>query len=120
MRKVIVDEWMSLDGVVQAPGRADEDEDGGFAHGGWHLRYFDELAQDWVVEGYVEPGGFLFGRRTYEILGAYWPTASEQEQVIARPRTRCRSTSRRARSPSRSNGRTRVCSRATSPRPFRP
>src|SRR6266545_7084020 len=85
MRKVIVDEWMSLDGVVQAPGRADEDEDGGFAHGGWHLRYFDELAQDWVVEGYVEPGGFLLGRRTYEILGAYWPTASEQEQVIARP-----------------------------------
>src|SRR6266545_2747862 len=85
MRKVIVDEWMSLDGVVQAPGRPDEDEDGGFAHGGWHLRYFDELAQDWVVEGYVEPGGFLLGRRTYEILGAYWPTASEQEQVIARP-----------------------------------
>jgi dihydrofolate reductase len=85
MRKVIVDEWMSLDGVVQAPGRADEDENGDFAHGGWHLRYFDELAQGWVVEGYVEPGGFLLGRRTYEILGAYWPTASEEEQVIARP-----------------------------------
>jgi hypothetical protein len=46
MRKVIVDEWMSLDGVVQAPGRPDEDEDGGFPHGGWHLRYFDEVAQD--------------------------------------------------------------------------
>jgi dihydrofolate reductase len=85
MRKVIVDEWMSLDGVVQAPGRADEDENGGFAYGGWHLRYFDELAQDWVAEGYEEPGGFLLGRRTYEILGAYWPTASEEEQVIARP-----------------------------------
>jgi dihydrofolate reductase len=85
MRKVIVDEWMSLDGVVQAPGHAQEDTDGGFAHGGWHMPYFDELSQDWVVEGYVDPGGFLLGRRTYEILGAYWPTAPEEEQVIARP-----------------------------------
>lgn len=66
MRKVIVDEWMSLDGVVQAPGHAQEDTDGGFAHGGWHMPYFDELSQDWVVEGYVDPGGFLLGRRTYE------------------------------------------------------
>jgi dihydrofolate reductase len=71
MRKVIVDEWMSLDGVVQAPGHAQEDTDGGFAHGGWHMPYFDELSQDWVVEGYVDPGGFLLGRRTYEILGAF-------------------------------------------------
>lgn len=85
MRKVIVDEWMSLDGVVQAPGHAQEDSDGGFAHGGWHMSYFDQLSQDWVVEGYVDLGGFLLGRRTYEILGAYWPTAPEEEQVIARP-----------------------------------
>ena len=51
MRKVIVNEWMSLDGVVQAPGQADEDTDGGFRHGGWHLRYFDEPSQKWVVGG---------------------------------------------------------------------
>jgi hypothetical protein len=44
MRKVIVTEWMSLDGVVQAPGAADEDTTGGFQHGGWHLRYFDDLS----------------------------------------------------------------------------
>jgi len=68
MRKVIVNEWMSLDGVVQAPGAADEDTSGGFEHGGWHLRYFDDLSQKWVVQGYAEAGGFLFGRRTYESL----------------------------------------------------
>jgi dihydrofolate reductase len=85
MRKLIVDEWMALDGVVQSPGHAEEDTDGGFAHGGWHMRYFDDVPQDWVVEGYMDPGGFLLGRRTYEILAAYWPTAPEEEQVIARP-----------------------------------
>ena len=48
MGKVIVTEWMSLDGVVQAPGAADEDTTGGFQHGGWHLRYFDDLSQNRV------------------------------------------------------------------------
>lgn len=85
MRKVVVNEFMSLDGVVQAPGGADEDTSGGFAHGGWHLRYFDDLSQKRVLEGIVEAGGFLLGRRTYEIFAAYWPNASEEEQVIAEP-----------------------------------
>jgi dihydrofolate reductase len=85
MRKVIVNEFMSLDGVVQAPGGADEDTTGGFKHGGWHLRFFDELAQQRVLEGIVGAGGFLLGRRTYEIFAAYWPNAPEEEQVIAEP-----------------------------------
>jgi dihydrofolate reductase len=85
MRNVIVNEWMTLDGVVQAPGYADEDTSGGFEHGGWHLRYFDDASRAWVVEGYAEAGGFLFGRRTYETLAAYWPNASEEEQAIAQP-----------------------------------
>jgi dihydrofolate reductase len=85
MRKVIANEFMSLDGVVQAPGGADEDTSGGFEHGGWHMRYFDELSQKWVLESIVEAGGFLLGRRTYEIFAAYWPTAPEEEQVIAQP-----------------------------------
>jgi dihydrofolate reductase len=85
MRKVIVDEWMSLDGVVQAPGAPDEDRSGGFQHGGWHLPYFDEASQKWVVEGLTSAGGFLFGRGTYENFAAYWPNASEEEQVIAEP-----------------------------------
>jgi len=85
VRKVIVNEFMSLDGVVQAPGAADEDTSGGFAHGGWHLRFFDDLSQNWVVKSIAEAGGFLLGRRTYEIFAAYWPNAGEEEQVIAEP-----------------------------------
>jgi dihydrofolate reductase len=85
MRKVIVNEWMTLDGVVQAPGAADEDTSGGFEHGGWHLRYFDEVSQKRVVENLNEAGGFLFGRRTYENFARYWPSASEAEQVVAVP-----------------------------------
>jgi dihydrofolate reductase len=85
MRRVIVNEFMSLDGVAQAPGAPDEDRSGGFKHGGWHLRYFDDLSQQRVLESIVEAGGFLLGRRTYEIFASYWPNASEEEQVIAEP-----------------------------------
>lgn len=85
MRKVIVNEFMSLDGVAQAPGGVDEDTSGGFEHGGWHLRYFDDVSRQRVLEGIVEAGGFLLGRRTYEIFAAYWPNASEEQQVIAEP-----------------------------------
>jgi dihydrofolate reductase len=86
MRKLVVNEFLSLDGVAQAPGGDGEDTSGGFAHGGWHMRYMeDEVAQRWVLEGIVEAGGFLLGRRTYEIFAAYWPNASEEEQVVAEP-----------------------------------
>jgi dihydrofolate reductase len=85
MRKVIVNEWMTLDGVVQAPGAADEDTSGGFEHGGWHLQYFDDLSRTWVVENLTAAGGFLFGRRTYESFAGHWPNASEEEQSIAEP-----------------------------------
>ena len=85
MRKVIVEEFMSLDGVVQAPGGEDEDTTGGFEHGGWHMRYMDEPAQKRALEGIVEAGGFILGRRAYEIFAAYWPNAPKEEQVIAEP-----------------------------------
>jgi dihydrofolate reductase len=85
MRKMIVTEWMTLDGVVQAPGAEGEDTSGGFEHGGWHLPYFDDLSQKWVVDNLNEAGGFLLGRRTYENFAGYWPNASEEEQVIAGP-----------------------------------
>jgi dihydrofolate reductase len=87
MRKVIVFDWMSLDGVVQAPGAPDEDTSGGFQHGGWALPYFEDVSsRKWVVENIVEAGGYLFGRRSYEILGAYWPnSSSEEERVLAEP-----------------------------------
>ena len=85
MRKVIADEWMTLDGVIQAPGQKDEDTTGGFQHGGWHVGYFDDIAQRRVVDSVVKAGGFLLGRRTYEIFAAHWPNASEEEQVLAEP-----------------------------------
>ncbi|MGH2962741.1 MAG: dihydrofolate reductase family protein [Solirubrobacterales bacterium] len=85
MRKVIVNESMSLDGVVQAPGGADEDPSGGFRHGGWHMQYLDDVSRQWVLAGIVEAGGFLLARGTYEIFAAYWPNAPEEEQAIAEP-----------------------------------
>jgi dihydrofolate reductase len=86
MRKVVVNEFMSLDGVAQAPGGADEDPSGGFSHGGWHMQYMeDEAPQHWALGSIVEAGGFLLGRRTWEIFAGYWPNAPEEEQVIAEP-----------------------------------
>ena len=85
MRKVIANEWMTLDGVVQAPSYADEDVSGGFGHGGWHTRYFDDLSMNWVIENVRGAGGYLLGRGTYEIFAAHWPNAPEEQQVLAEP-----------------------------------
>lgn len=85
MRSVIVQEWVSLDGVVQAPGSPDEDKSGGFRHGGWHLPYFDDMSRNWVLQNLTEAGGYLLGRRTYENFAGHWPNASAEEQVIAQP-----------------------------------
>lgn len=85
MRKVIVNEFMSLDGVAQAPGGEDEDATGGFAHGGWHMRYLDDRSRGWVLESIAGASGYLLGRGTYEIFAAYWPNAPEEEQVFAEP-----------------------------------
>ncbi len=70
MRKLIVTEFMSLDGVVQAPAEADEDTSGGFRHGGWHARFFDEASLKWVLDNVTNAGGYVLGRRTCAVLGA--------------------------------------------------
>ena len=85
MRKVIANEWMTLDGVVQAPSYADEDVTGGFGHGGWHARYFDDVSMTWVIENVRGAGGYLLGRGTYEIFAAHWPNAPQEQQVLAEP-----------------------------------
>ena len=85
MRKLIINEFLSLDGVMQAPGAPDEDRDGGFEHGGWQLDYFDDMFGEAVVNGFAETGGFVFGRKTYETFAAYWPTAPKEEQEVAKP-----------------------------------
>jgi dihydrofolate reductase len=71
MRKLAVNTFMSLDGVMQAPGGPDEDPTGGFAHGGWAATHFDEEMLGKVAE--AEPYELLLGRGTYEIFAAHWP-----------------------------------------------
>ena len=69
MRRLIVNEFLTIDGVAQAPGGAEEDQDGGFAHGGWHMPpAHDERAQNWVIKSIREMGALVLGRRTYEIF----------------------------------------------------
>jgi dihydrofolate reductase len=85
MRKLIVQVWMTLDGVVQAPGMKDEDPSGGFEHGGWSLPYFEDTSMTWLVENLNGAGGFVLGRRTYETFASHWPNASEDEQPMAQP-----------------------------------
>lgn len=72
--RVVVYEFMSLDGVVQAPGGAEEDTDGGFAHGGWSIPYFDaEVMGPIIGGGMTTAEGLLFGRRTWQGMAAAWP-----------------------------------------------
>jgi len=75
MRKLVVVEFLSLDGVYQAPGAPDEDTEGGFEHGGWQMPYFDEVLGAAADDGIAETDAHLFGRKTYEIMAAYWPNA---------------------------------------------
>ena len=79
MRMLHVIEFLSLDGVMQAPGAPDEDTEGGFRHGGWQRPYFDEVLGATAAEGMSETDAYLFGRKTYEIMAAYWPTAPEDD-----------------------------------------
>src|SRR5262245_40236314 len=72
--RVVVNEFMSLDGVVQAPGGAEEDTDGGFAHGGWSVPYFDPEARGPAINDGMETAeALLFGRRTWQGMAAAWP-----------------------------------------------
>lgn len=80
MRKIIVSTFLTLDGVMQAPGGAGEDDDGGFAHGGWSVNYWDERMGEIMTEFMGSaPLDLLLGRKTYEIFAAYWPHATEEE-----------------------------------------
>jgi dihydrofolate reductase len=78
MRKLFVSEFLTLDGVMQAPGASDEDLEGGFQHGGWQLAYFDEVFAKSMNETMANTGGFVLGRKTYEVFAAYWPSAKEE------------------------------------------
>jgi dihydrofolate reductase len=77
MRKVSVTNNVSLDGVMQAPGRFDEDPRGGFGRGGWAVPYNDEVMGRVMGEGMANTGALLLGRRTYEDFAGYWPRQTD-------------------------------------------
>ena len=78
MRKLVVNTFTTLDGVMQAPGGPEEDPTGGFEHGGWSAGYWDEAMGQWMGEFMGKPFDLLLGRKTYEIFAAHWPHARDQ------------------------------------------
>jgi dihydrofolate reductase len=78
MGKLIVTEFVTLDGVAQAPGGPDEDRDGGFAHGGWQAPVADQESGGVIFEQARSMDALLLGRRTYQIFANYWPSAPQE------------------------------------------
>ena len=83
MRKLVVDMFVTLDGVMQGPGDPDEDREGGFAHGGWVIPHFDEQLGAHMVELIQRAGALLLGRKTYDIFAAAWPHAPDTDPIAA-------------------------------------
>jgi dihydrofolate reductase len=83
MPKIIVNAFLTLDGVMQAPGGPDEDPESGFLHGGWSAPYDDDVGGRLVTEGFGDADGFLLGRKTYDIFANYWPKITDPNNPIA-------------------------------------
>jgi dihydrofolate reductase len=84
MRKIVTTTFVTLDGVMQAPGGPEEDTSGGFKYGGWTANYWDEMMGK-IIDGFMNiPFELLLGKRTYDIFAAYWPSA-DRDQNVAKP-----------------------------------
>jgi dihydrofolate reductase len=81
MRKLIVSEFLTLDGVMQSPGYPDEDPSGGFEYGGWQMPLMDDMAGAEIMAGMATTDALLLGRVTYDIFAGYWPTAPPDDPV---------------------------------------
>jgi dihydrofolate reductase len=80
--------FVTLDGVVQAPGAPEEDPSGGFEYGGWLVPYADDDMAQAMAGFFTEADAFLLGRRTYEIFAAFWPKVTDPDDPIAGPLNR--------------------------------
>ncbi len=83
MRKLVAAAFVSLDGVMQAPGAPQEDPTGGFALGGWTTTYWDEMMGASMAEAFATPFDLLLGRKTYDIFNAHWPYAGDDPVAVA-------------------------------------
>jgi dihydrofolate reductase len=81
MRKLVVNTFVTLDGVMQAPGGPEEDPTGGFAHGGWSVNYWDDVMGQQMDEAVSRPFDLLLGRKTYEIFAAHWPHVTDDSMA---------------------------------------
>jgi dihydrofolate reductase len=84
MGKLVINQFMTLDGVVQSPGMPEEDASGGFRHGGWQVPYFDDEFGRIVGEDMMRSDAMLLGRKTYDIFAGYWPKAPAEDPMAAR------------------------------------
>jgi len=82
MRKLVVGTFVTLDGVMQAPGGPNEDREGGFQHGGWLVPYLDEKFGEAMTEWTNRAGAFLLGRKTYEMFAASWPKSTDPDEAL--------------------------------------
>ncbi|WP_276253121.1 dihydrofolate reductase family protein [Halomontanus rarus] len=80
---LVVGTFLTLDGVMQAPGGPDEDRDGGFEHGGWSVNYWDEQMGEIIDGQFAEVDALLLGRKTYEIFAAHWPHVDTEDDPMA-------------------------------------
>jgi dihydrofolate reductase len=82
MRKLVVGMFVTLDGVMQAPGGPDEDREGGFSHGGWLVPYLDDQFGANMDAWTQQAGALLLGRKTYEMFASSWPNSSNPEEKL--------------------------------------
>ncbi|MET9675096.1 dihydrofolate reductase family protein [Streptomyces sp. NPDC006482] len=83
MATLSLTQFLTLDGVHQAPGGPEEDPSGGFEHGGWSVPFGDEDFGQYMIDVFTRPTAFLLGRRTYEIFAGYWPQRTDPADPIA-------------------------------------
>ena len=89
MRRIVGAAFVSLDGVMQAPGGPTEDPTGGFEHGGWLASMFDPAVGETIESLFGRPFDLLLGRRTYDIFAAFWPDAADDQKDIRDPFNAC-------------------------------